>query len=290
MQQVFFFDDEGRSLEIPNILDIAGLGTPPVRLRTSQGYRQHGATLHAAAYEPRAFTIAFDATGRTWGEAAAVRDAIASFFGRLTPKTMLYKRGSFELYLGDIWLANPYDTTAREVHVLSGKLQLIAMNPFFYKPIKPSAVALETPMLEYIDEDGGIEFDYTDGTGGLVYSTMEQSITVTNNGPCPETPAIIRFYAPADQPWVKNTTTGQTIKVTKELGPGEVLAVDSKAQTVRIIDASGIEHEAFTHISEDPDEFDFITLNPGENVFEFGSEGVDIGFIEVGGYEYYTHI
>jgi hypothetical protein len=297
MQQLFF-RDETEEIEITNILEIAGLNTPPVRIKTTQGWQQHGATVRSAAFEPRPFSIVFDATGANWEEAAARRDKVATFFSRLTPKCMLYKHGTTELLLCDVWLYEPYDTSAQEVSMLNGALQLVAFNPFFYQALPFSAASLETALWEFICDGAGVEtpeeFGTTDGGAAEValmeFSAVQQSVTVTNPGTSKDSPATVRFIAPATGPWVRNDTTGQMVKVGKELVEGEILVIDTVNASVKIIDGGGVEHEAFNYISDNPDEFAFITLQPGDNIFTFGSDGGGIGHIEVGGYAYFTNI
>jgi hypothetical protein len=287
MQQIFFSDGT-REIEIENITGFAGLNMPPMIARTTKGYLQHGATIQSVTYEPRPFTISFDIDEDTFENAALKRADICSFFSSLTPKTMRYVRGALTLYLDEIMPADEYDTTAMERTLLSGTLKLVAYNPFFYQKLLFSSAALETALLEYIDEDGGIE--YIDEDGGIEYSTVQQSIVVNNTGKSDQSPAIIRFIAPADAPWVTNTTTGQTIKVDTKLEEGEILEINTKENSVEIIDADGKRHQAFSYISDEADKFDFILLAEGKNIFTFGSEGASVGYIEVGGYAYFTNI
>lgn len=85
-----------------------------------------------------------------------------------------------------------------------------------------------------------------------------------------ETPVEIRFHGPAANPKIANLTTGEFIRVKKELKAGEILYISTafRDKRVEIIRDSGVE-DAFDYIDLDSIFFD---LQVGDNVLEYSSE------------------
>jgi len=280
MQRVLFSDGVN-TLELEHILEITGFGTPPVDLTsTPKGWRQDGASVQWAAYQSRPFTISFDVRADNYEAAAAERRAVIRFFADKTAKQLIYTRKDFQAYLYPVYLAGPYDTPMRETRVLTGALQFIAANPWFKRDMAASSAMIEIPVLEY--PAAGLEYP----AAGIEYSSAETGLLVSNPGDV-DADALIRFIGPATTPYVENTATGQRIEVSRELAAGEVLEINSASGRVDIIDTGGTRHNAFNFITEDSS---FITLVPGENRIEYGSAGGALGYIEIGGTEYYAGV
>jgi len=279
--QRFIFTDGVQTLELEYVINVIGLGTPPVSITsTPKGWRQDGVNVQWAAYDARPFTVEFDVRADNYEAAAAERRAVIRFFADKQPKQLIYMRGAWAAYLYPVYLAGPYETPMREQRVLTGALQFIAANPWFKRDLAPSSAMIEVPLLEY--PAAGLEYP----AAGIEYSSAETGLLVTNDGDV-DADALIRFIGPATTPYVENTTTGQRIEVNRELAAGEVLEINSASGRVDIIDTAGMRHNAFNFITEDSS---FITLAPGENHIEYGSAGGALGYIEIGGTEYYAGV
>lgn len=282
MQRLFLTDGQ-TTIEFKNVVNFAGLDMPPVEISRSKGYGQDGVTVHMITFNERPFSISFDVRGQTYADAAEFRRQLSAFFGTKTPKRFIYRRGTRELFLEDVYMAAPYETGGLERRTLAGVLQLIATNPYLQRAISAPSVALVTPLYE-IPEDG---LDIPEA--GIDFSVAEDGVTIMNNGTV-NSPAIIRLYGPATSPEITNETTGQTVAITRTVESGEVLEIDTKRGTVEIIDTLGDRHSAFNYISDDPGKFEFIELAPGENTISFTVAGGSVGYLEVSGYEYHTGI
>ena len=283
--QRFYFEDEEQTIELTNVIDFAGLDAAAPQFSMHKGYKQDGVTMHDVSYDARRFSIQLDIRGDGYEAAAAARRELMAFFGKKTAKRFVYRRGTTELYLEDVYMAAPFETGGRERRTFTGLLQFIATNPYFQRPVTAPSMALETALYEYPEE--GMEFI----EGGIEYSSVQNAITVVNRGTVPS-PALIRLYGAAAAPAITNNTTGQTfaLKSDKSIAEGEILEIDSKTARVEIIDDEGERHLAFNYIDDDPDKTQFIMLAPGENSISFEVSGGSVGYIEVAGYEYYTNI
>jgi phage-related protein len=283
MQRLFLADDE-RTIELNNVVDFAGLDAPQFDVSRSRGYGQDGATLNIVTLQERAFSISFDVRGQSYEDAAEQRRQLSAFFGTKKPKRFIYQRGSRRLFLENVYMAGaPYETGGKERHVLSGILQMVALNPYLQRDIDSPSVALVAALFEI--PDTGLEFV----EAGIELSTVQDGVTIVNNGSVPS-PAVIRLHGPATSPQITNSTTGQTVAITKTVQEGETLEIDTKRGTVEIIDTEGVRNNAFNYISDDPGKFEFIELAPGTNTIAFSVSGGSVGYLEVGGYEYHTGI
>lgn len=283
--QRFFFTDGETTIELKNVTGVAGLDMPPRKIVTSQGFEQDGVTVRSITFAERPFSISLDMRGKNYAEAVEQRRELSRFFGTRKPKKFIYDRDDYQLFLEDVYMTQQFETGGKELHILSGVLQFVAANPFFQREINIPSVPLEEPLLEFMSE--GIEFDLTNGTGGLEFSLMMDQLTVYNGGN-EYSPAVFRITAPANNPYIINETTGQKIEVIRELTEGQVLEINSKTGRIDIIDPDGTRHNAFHYISDDPEKSSFIMYAPGENIISFGNAGGSMGYLQVAGFAYYT--
>jgi phage-related protein len=274
------FTNGVNTIELKYVTAVQGLGSPPVNVATSGVFNQDGVMVNSVWYQARPVTLSFDIRQTNYAAAAAERRALIRFFADKQPKTFLYSRNNWAVYLSPVYLVAPIDTGIDEIRILSASLQFLAANPYLKRDIPFSSVALETAMLQYL-EDG---FEYPEG--GVEYSTAQTALTVFNSGDV-DSPTVIHFIGGAENPYVQNDTTGKRVTVTKTLELYEMLVIDSEARTVLVIDNEGGSNNAFQYLAEGSE---FIELVPGANIISFGSSGGAIGYVEVGGAEYYAGI
>jgi phage-related protein len=275
------FTDGVTTIELKYVTAVQGLGSPPVNIATSGVFNQDGVSVNSIWYQARPVTLSFDIRQANYAAAVAERRALIRFFADKQPKTFLYSRNNWTVYLSPVYLVAPIDTGIEEVRILSTSLQFLAANPYLKRDIPFSSVALETAELEY-DEAEGFEYPLE----GAEYSTAQTALTVFNSGDV-DSSAVIHFIGGAENPYVQNDTTGKRVTVTKTLEPYEMLVIDSETRTVRVIDNEGNSNNAFQYLAEGSE---FIELVPGANIISFGSSGGAIGYVEVGGAEYYAGI
>lgn len=279
--QSYKFTDGINTLELKYVTAVQGLGTPPVNIATSGVFNQDGVSFNSVWYQARPVTVSFDIRGNNYATAVAERRAVAQFFADKRPKTFIYTRNDWSVYLYPVYLAAPVDTGIDEIRILSASLQFLAANPYLKRDIPFSSVALETPELEY-DEISGFEYPLE----GAEYSRAQQSFPVVNSGDV-NSPTVIHFIGGATNPYVQNDTTGKRVTITKVLESDEMLVIDSEKRTVQVIDKDGNSNNAFQYLQAYSE---FIELVPGENIISFGSSGGAIGYVEVGGAEYYASV
>jgi hypothetical protein len=261
-QVMKFINAEDEELTLSWIKEIQGLGIPPMDLTTARGFRQDGHIVQYVQYQARPFTISFDIREDTYLLAAAERRRIIAFFGDKQPKTFSYTRGGVEYLLEDVYLVGSFDTGIREQRQLEGVLQFIAGDPFFKVEHAASTLTNETAMLEW-------PVDYLEA--GIEYSNTDAANTdITYAGDVPG-PLTVRFLGPVTNPWVENITTGEKMEVTKAINAGETLEITSgyANKRVEIILPSGVRQNAFHYIASGSS---FLTLEPGSNEIEYGSE------------------
>lgn len=280
-QRFVFEAANGKQLELKNIVDVVGMGIPPVQTaNVGNGWRQDGSTVQAVWYDARVFTIMFDISARMWTQAATERRNIVRFFADKAPKRLLCTRFDGQvLALDGVRLVAEPDHSLGQIPFLENTLQFISGDPYFNKRMAPSSIPLEVAVLEWPSD--GMQFIDT----GMEYSSATNQIVIVNNGDVPAD-TIIRFAGPAVTPYIENITTGARIEVSRELTATDVLEIDSKSGRVDIVDVYGDRHNAFNYLA---DTSDFIQLEQGGNMLSFGSAGGE-GTLSVGVVEYYASL
>ncbi|MBN2796236.1 MAG: phage tail family protein [Clostridia bacterium] len=107
-----------------------------------------------------------------------------------------------------------------------------------------------------------------------MFSVIQNKTIVIENMGHVSTPVWIKFFGPALNPVVTNLTTGEFMKINKELLPGEVLEINTALGNKSVM-INGV--NAFGFIDLDSD---FFYLVPGENTLtydaESGSESAEV--------------
>lgn len=289
MEQTFAFENSlGETLTLQYVTAVKGLGLIAPEVPTNKIYGVDGVKVGTRSRPGRVFSLAFDIRQRTAAAAIAEREAITQFFADNEPKRFIYTRDGWEVYLYPVYRTGTFETEIDLVRKLSSVMQFLSENPHLKIDIPITSVATETAALEWPDPDG-LEFPYVDDAEvGIEYSTAEQEISITSDAQI-ISPAFVRFVGPANAPYITNETTGETLALRADavVDSGEILEIDGDAGTIEIIDDEGERHNAFNYIDDDSD---FINLAPGENLIAFGTSGGAVGYIEVGGWEYYEGI
>lgn len=103
------------------------------------------------------------------------------------------------------------------------------------------------------------------------YGIEGQSIVVVNEGDV-NTPIEVEFFGPSLNPTLVNETTGEFIKVYRQLRSGEKLTVntDFNKKRVEIMKAGGVIQNAYGYV--DWFESSFLKLIPGNNVLKYTAD------------------
>jgi len=121
--------------------------------------------------------------------------------------------------------------------------------------------------LEFSDE--GIEFPDEGVATASTETTRERTTTIVNRGNQPA-PVRIRFTGPFLNPFLRNVTTGETIRIAQGLYEGEYLEIDTTPghRSIRIVQQDTNRNGMhYLDLSSS-----FWMLAPGENRIEIGDE------------------
>lgn len=116
----------------------------------------------------------------------------------------------------------------------------------------------------------------------------EQKKNIINSGHV-ETPVEIEFHGPAANPKIANMTTGEFIRIKRELTSDDTLYINTAfgQKKVEII-RGGIRENAFDYIDLAST---FFSLQPGDNVIEYSCEnGLDPQSVEIYYYNRYVGV
>lgn len=85
-----------------------------------------------------------------------------------------------------------------------------------------------------------------------------------------ETPIEIEFHGPAVNPKITNLTTGEVIRIKRELTSDDILYINTAFRKKRVeIIRNGVREDAFDYIDLNSK---FFSLLPGDNIIEYQSE------------------
>lgn len=107
----------------------------------------------------------------------------------------------------------------------------------------------------------------------------ESRKTIINSGHV-ETPVEIQFHGPAVNPKITNLTTGEFIRIKRELTSDDTLYINTAFGQKRVeITRNGVREDAFDYIDLASS---FFSLQVGDNVIEYQSEnGIDPQGVEI---------
>lgn len=172
-----------------------------------------------------------------------------------------------------------FDMTSRTVfEPLSCLLELDCLDPTF-KDIIQIGSRINTWV-------GGWKWKFTLPFRMKVRGEPQQEII--NSGHV-ETPVEIEFHGPAVNPRITNLTTGEFIRIKRELTSDDVLYINTAfgKKTVEI-ERSGVREDAFDYIDLASS---FFSLQPGSNIVEYQSEnGLDPQSVRIYYYNRYIGV
>src|SRR5690625_949385 len=136
-------------------------------------------------------------------------------------------------------------------------VDLICPNPYWQSTQVTEEPAF-SPLFEFpsdyweLGDDGDLYFEM---------GIQRAERIIFNDGDAPA-PIQVDFYGPAQSPIIENMTTGEFIRINKQLSENEVFKIDTGAKTLIYVDEEGNETNVFHWI--DPDS-SFFNLEIGEN-------------------------
>lgn len=258
---IFTFNSNGRSLSIDepeyDILDYEGLEATDYELEEQININGIGATKKKTKLLPRPISLEFDYIGGE-EDKSRIRQELISFFspfrgGELTVSYLGVKRKiQYEVtgfFVNSKLLTEP----------LSCLLELSCMDPMFQDVIE-NGEQISTWV-------GGWKWKFK--LPFRMKQRGEPQKNIINEGDV-ETPVEIEFHGPAVNPKIINHSTGEFIRIKKEITSDEVLYINTAFGKKRVeIVRNGTREDAFDYIDLDSR---FFSLRPGDNVIEYQSE------------------
>lgn len=261
IEPIFSLTRNGKTLILDEpeygVTDYSGLEATDYDLEKTVNTNYIGERLKRKKILSRPISISADWLGQD-DEKSAKRQELIAFFspfssGTLTVNYMGVERTiEYEVEAFKINTVNLHET-------LDFQADLICMDPMFWDVLE-TGETIATWMR-------GWKWKFT-----LPFKMKERGEpqkNITNTGHV-ETPVEIYFHGPAVNPSIKNITTGETIRIIRELTTDDVLYINTgfRQKKVEII-RNGTRTDAFDYIDLSSR---FFSLQVGDNVIEYASE------------------
>lgn len=258
---VFSFDCNGERIVLQEplfgIVDYEGLESTDYELEVLENINHIGGKMKKKKILPRPISIEFDYLEND-EKKSQMRQTLIRFFspfrsGNLTidymgtERTIQYEVSGFKISSKNIYEG------------LSCLLELSCMDPMFQDVIE-NGEQISTWV-------GGWKWKFK-----LPFRMKQRGKpqkNIINEGDV-ETPVEIEFHGPAVNPKIINHSTGEFIRIKKEITSDEVLYINTAFGKKRVeIVRNGTRGDAFDYIDLDSR---FFSLRPGDNVIEYQSE------------------
>lgn len=258
---VFSFECNGERIVLQEplfgIVDYEGLESTDYELEVLENINNIGGKMKKKKILPRPISIEFDYMEND-EKKSQMRQTLIRFFspfrsGNLTidymgtERTIQYEVSGFKISSKNIYEG------------LSCLLELSCMDPMFQDVIE-NGEQISTWV-------GGWKWKFK--LPFRMKQRGEPQKNIINEGDV-ETPVEIEFHGPAVNPKIINHSTGEFIRIKKEITSDEVLYINTAFGKKRVeIIRNGTREDAFDYIDLDSR---FFLLRPGDNVIEYQSE------------------
>jgi hypothetical protein len=263
MEEIIIINKNGKKIILGNqgpffLEKIDGVGEVPVALENQKAPKQDGSTYLGNVLDNRAISI--EGTIITKGDPNAVLAA-----RRLMQQVLNPKLGEVIIAYQDKEIRGIAETTpafpggsgSKGLYYQKYLIHLICHEPFWLDPY------FESREMSYLM--GGLSFPLLLPTR---FSERSFRRIFENKGDV-ATPVKIEFKGPAINPTVQNNTTGQLIRVKRELAENDVLYINTEFGNKKVeIETNGDRVNAFNWIDLQSEFFQLIT---GENILEYNS-------------------
>lgn len=268
MQQVIYKNSKGEELKFgmqpPYVLQtIKGVGEVDTIISTNKSPFQDGSTYLNSKFESRDIFMQIAIVNREEKELFKSREFIQKVFNpKLGEGTLTYITPNGNYEIKGVADGTPIFSDFSN-GVVTCQINLFCADPFWYSKDSNTYAfnAPYEPLFEFpffSDETTKIEFG------------LEQEIIRINNTGTIYTPIIIEFDGGLKNATLTNVTTGEYIKINKELLFGETLIIDTSFGSRKIkLQSDGIESNGFKYMSLDSK---FLQLLEGENEIKYVAE------------------
>ena len=271
MQSIKYINPSGRELVIatspPYIFEsITGLGAPDVQLLTTSGVYQDGKSLHGLTMEDREIHVKFHVEGSSREDMYrerrnAIRLAVPTLHrdGKLGRLEYTNDHGTWQIPCA---IKKGVDADKRLQNFNHCSITFYCPSPF-WRSVQP-----DSERLTYLD--AGLEFPLElDVDLKVQFGARGYENSVYNYGDVPA-PLKITITGPAAQPEIIKRTTGEFIRINRELSAGDKLVINTDPDNIEatILRAGGATEAAFGYMDLDST---FFLADPGENRLEYQS-------------------
>lgn len=263
-----FINTRGESIELYGrpfrLVSVTGLGEVEADIQMQKAPYQDGSTLTDTTLEPRYIDIEIKIVGEDNLDTETKRRKVTSIFNpRLKEGTLRYISDSGIREIKAVAASLPHfpdGTENRKATSQKALIQLIAPDPHW------KDIIAENYKLEDFVSNFRFSFHFP-----VRFATRGDSKLLINKGDVP-TPIRVEFRGPVTNPRITNLTTGEFIKVNREIPIGFKLILDTSFgnKRVEIVGPDGAVSNAFHYIDL---ESTFFSLDVGETKFSFITEG-----------------
>lgn len=264
MGQVIRFTNKFGEIELNNkkpflLVSIDGFSEISSTPVTSRGVNQDGENFNYSKFDKRPLLIKFSILADTKEELMQLRNTLIKIFNPKIESTLYYTYAGVERKITCIAENTPAIELIGNKLFCDGEVSLIAYNPFF-TDILDSGEEISTWI-------GGWKFKFK--LPFRFKQKGEPKKNIYNSGHV-DTPVEVIFKGPALNPSIINNTTGEFIKVDRELTSDDILYISTEFGNKKVeIERNGERLNAFHYIDLDSTFFELIT---GDNLIEYTTE------------------
>lgn len=267
-EKVVYKNSRGQSIELTNrrpflLESVEGRGGVDANVQMQSAPFQDGSTFIDTTLATRSLTLHLNLLADSRDELSSLRHQISTIFNpKLGLGKLIYSNGNVEREIDVVVDGSPTFPVgdAKGRWYQRAAINLIAPNPYW------QGTEIENHKLE--DFVGNFRFSFH---FPVRFATRGDSKLLVNKGDVP-TPIKVEFRGPVNNPRITNLTTGEFIRVNREIPAGYKLILDTTFgnKRVEIVAPDGVVQNAFHYIDL---ESTFFNLDIGENRFGFIAEG-----------------
>lgn len=270
MQKIIYENPSGKRVEFsmtpPYIFEkVSGIQAEDAILLTTEAPGQHGKSFHGLRMSDREINLSMHIKGNTREDMYRLRRELIAILS--SGQSICGALGRLEYYNDAGSYCIPAivkiggNATARLKNYNSMNIVFYCPNPFFRAMIPVS------DNMAYLG--GGFEFPLEFPEDGVTFGSQGYQSTLDNAGDFPA-PLEITITGPATEPQIMKVSTGEYIKVKRQLFAGDTLYLNTERgnRKVMITRQNGETEQAFGYLDLTST---FFQLDPGENDFEYHS-------------------
>ncbi|MEA0563484.1 phage tail family protein [Lysinibacillus irui] len=265
IEKVTFTNSRGQSIELSNrrpflLQSVEGKADVGADIQTQKAPYQDGSSYIDSLLQPRSIALNVSILAYSQEGLIQQRQLLASIFNpKLGPGKLIYSKGNVQREIKAVVENVPVFAVGSENNGMRFQrtiINLLCPSPFW------EDINSENYKLEDFVSNFRFLFHFP-----VRFATRGDSKSLINKGDVP-TPIKVEFRGPVTNPRITNLTTGEFIKVNREIPTGYKLILDTSFgnKRVEIVGPDGIVQNAFHYIDLAST---FFSLDVGENRFSF---------------------